>query len=1264
MAKLQRILTTVVIAFALWAALPARSLAQLDASCMVSAFNRTAPVQADGVWVLPNVPANLGQVRVRATCVEDGVVRFGASSLINVPADGVLKIEDIDFQGPPPVPSSLSLSAPFTVLVAVGQTVPISAVVTYPGGSTADVTAGETGTDYRVSNPAIAAIDANGVVTARASGVALVSAVHEGALGVIRIQVVTSGDSDGDGLPDDWELANGLDPNNPVDALDDQDEDGLSTVTEYLGGLNPFNGDSDGDGLKDGREVNELGTNALLADTDGDGLRDGLEVQTQSDPLDAESFNLAAALQSIEVAPGSFRILFNTVFGEASRQLRVTGRLIDGFPLDITSRRYGTAYGSSDLTVAGFGSEDGRIYAGRNGAATVSIGNSGFSASAHVTVETFSPRALSYVRIPAYPKNVALSGDFAFVATDRGVYGVDVSNPLTPFIVSFVATRGYAEDVRIAGDFAFVADSEAGLMVLDISQPQVPRIVATRATASQASDLVVTGGKAFVADGEDLAIFDVSDPVQPVLLGSVPTPRWAQGVDVVDGLAVMAAGEGGVLVVDVRDVAHPVVLGSTATRSDGTSAAADVVLRDRLAYVADGADFSLGGLRVIDFRDPANPVVIGTTSDRFALTSTALERGLAFSSDNFFVNAVPIFDSAAGNPGFRAVLDFSGPPGFRDDHGQGLAVRDGLVYLAAQGVYRDPAGGALHIGRYAILEDTGALPPVVTMTAPSPEVRVSERRRLLLSADARDDVRVASVQFLVNGQVAFTDFDAPYEYSLSVPAVSTVRLGALATDDGGNQAYAPEVVLPVDPNSAPVAAFLAPVAGQTVTEGTEAAIAVEATDDHAVTKVEIYVNGILRSTDTVPPYRYNHPIPAGAAQLSVSAIAYDDAGPSETAGPAVVTVRPDQLPVAEVIQPRDGQEFVEGSYVQIVAGASDDAGIRTVSFFANDERIGVLTAAPAYFWYVNAPAPGDTLRLRVVAEDTRHQQQSSSEVVITGVPDLLTTVRGRTVDATGHPLVGAQVYAGDLRTLSGVEGEFSFVDYPTIGDFSFSASAVVNGFVLQGFLTSPVPPVPAGITEIGDLVLIPEDPGTTVAGQILDETGSPVVGATVKVYDSFLVLETASGADGRFTVAGAPSQGALSVSASVTVDGVRLRGHAEVFPVQGEVTDVGTVTVLPVDDSAVFYSTIIGRVVSGGGVAGARVNVSTPFEVFSTVTAGDGTYSIPGVPLTDGDLSVAASAVIDGVLKTGSRTDVSANLEDTVDLGTIYLSDGSGESFQ
>ncbi len=40
-------------------------------------------------------------------------------------------------------------------------------------------------------------------------------------------------DQDGDGLPDSWELEYGLEPNNPNDADNDLDRDGLSNKDEF-----------------------------------------------------------------------------------------------------------------------------------------------------------------------------------------------------------------------------------------------------------------------------------------------------------------------------------------------------------------------------------------------------------------------------------------------------------------------------------------------------------------------------------------------------------------------------------------------------------------------------------------------------------------------------------------------------------------------------------------------------------------------------------------------------------------------------------------------------------------------------------------------------------------------------------------------------------------------------------------------------------------------------------------------------------------------
>lgn len=51
-------------------------------------------------------------------------------------------------------------------------------------------------------------------------------------------------DNDGDGIPDSWELANGLNPNDGTDAAKDKDGDGMTNYQEYLAGTNPLDPES------------------------------------------------------------------------------------------------------------------------------------------------------------------------------------------------------------------------------------------------------------------------------------------------------------------------------------------------------------------------------------------------------------------------------------------------------------------------------------------------------------------------------------------------------------------------------------------------------------------------------------------------------------------------------------------------------------------------------------------------------------------------------------------------------------------------------------------------------------------------------------------------------------------------------------------------------------------------------------------------------------------------------------------------------------
>jgi len=99
-----------------------------------------------------------------------------------------------------------------------------------------------------------------------------------------RNHFTTAADTDGDGLPDDWEIQyfGGLSQGPGGDF----DGDGLTNLQEYQAVTDPTNSDTDSDGLTDGWEV-ENGIDPTNPDTDSDGMLDGWEVQYGLDPLDS-----------------------------------------------------------------------------------------------------------------------------------------------------------------------------------------------------------------------------------------------------------------------------------------------------------------------------------------------------------------------------------------------------------------------------------------------------------------------------------------------------------------------------------------------------------------------------------------------------------------------------------------------------------------------------------------------------------------------------------------------------------------------------------------------------------------------------------------------------------------------------------------------------------------------------------------------------------------------------------------------------------------
>ncbi len=116
-----------------------------------------------------------------------------------------------------------------------------------------------------------------------------------GRAGTVSDQVnpppAASNDNDKDGMPNDWETAHGLNPNDPSDATGDLDKDGLLNITEYQIGSDPQKADTDGDGMPDKWEYDHglnVNKNDADGDPDGDFLTNLGEYRHNTDPHKAD----------------------------------------------------------------------------------------------------------------------------------------------------------------------------------------------------------------------------------------------------------------------------------------------------------------------------------------------------------------------------------------------------------------------------------------------------------------------------------------------------------------------------------------------------------------------------------------------------------------------------------------------------------------------------------------------------------------------------------------------------------------------------------------------------------------------------------------------------------------------------------------------------------------------------------------------------------------------------------------------------------------
>ena len=210
------------------------------------------------------------------------------------------------------------------------------------------------------------------------------------------------------------------------------------------------------------------------------------------------------------------------------------------------------------------------------------------------------------------------------------------------------------------------------------------------------------------------------------------------------------------------------------------------------------------------------------------------------------------------------------------------AIANGSYTLSA--LAYDAAGNVGQSASVAVNVFNDTTAPAVSITFP---LNNSTRGgSLSVSASASDNVAVSRVEFYLNGALQSTSGSAPYGFTWNTAALANgaYTLTAKAYDAAGNVGQSAAVTVNVvNDTSAPTIAFIAP--NSNYVYGNNVTISSSATDNTAVARMELYIDGSLKYTTGNSSFSMGWNFPIGPHTITVKA--YDSANNASAASRSV-----------------------------------------------------------------------------------------------------------------------------------------------------------------------------------------------------------------------------------------------------------------------------------------------------------------------------------------------------------------------------------------
>ncbi len=205
---------------------------------------------------------------------------------------------------------------------------------------------------------------------------------------------------------------------------------------------------------------------------------------------------------------------------------------------------------------------------------------------------------------------LTIQGSYAFViCADSTVKTIDMTDPFNPEVTATLPIADRLEGIASHGSYVYVSSSNSNLYIINASTPTSLSVTNTISMGLYYNEIKIRDG--FLYAGE-LAIYDLTDPVNPSLAGSPINTGFSHDltIDSIWACYAIAYSEpymGAITIYNVEDPESPFQIGGITLQHETRGIAVDYPHAFLATYGFSGTDV----MYIIDISDPSNPDSIG-----------------------------------------------------------------------------------------------------------------------------------------------------------------------------------------------------------------------------------------------------------------------------------------------------------------------------------------------------------------------------------------------------------------------------------------------------------------------------------------------------------------------------------------------------------------------------------------------------------------------------------------------------------------------------